>query len=82
MIFLYFCNFLVPRSEGPPLTLYRPGDSQDYQSFDWSLRSEKQMDIKLFAESFKKKKMIYQKTWLLWKTHFPLMVQSKIFESI
>ena len=34
MIFLYFCKFFVPRSEGPPLTLYRPGDSQDYQSFD------------------------------------------------
>ena len=28
------------------------------------------------------KKLIHQKTWLLWKTHFPLMVQSKIFESI
>ena len=35
MIFLYFCKFFVPRSEGPPLTLYRPGDSQDYQSFDF-----------------------------------------------
>ena len=29
-----------------------------------------------------KKKMIHQKTGLLWKTHFPLMVQSEIFESI
>ena len=37
MIFLYFCKFFVPRSEEPPLTLYRPGDSQDYQSFDFSL---------------------------------------------
>ena len=46
----------------------------------WSLRSDKQMDIKLFTEFLQK--MIYQKTWLLWKTHFPLMVQSKILESI
>ena len=47
----------------------------DTSSF-WSLRSDKQMDIKLFTEFLKKKKkkMIYQKTWLLWKTHFPLMV--------
>ena len=37
MMFLYFCKFFVPRSEGPPLTLYRPGDSQDYQSFDFCL---------------------------------------------
>ena len=49
----------------------------------WSLRSDKQMDIKLFTELLlKKKKKIHQKTWLLWKTHFPLMVQSKTFESI
>ena len=40
MIFLYFCKFFVPRSEGPPLTLYRPGDSQDYQSFDFLLFSQ------------------------------------------
>ena len=26
--------------------------------------------------------MIHQKTWLLLRSHFPLMVQSKIFESI
>ena len=51
----------------------------DTSSF-WSLRSDKQMDIKLFTEFLKK--MIYQKTWLLWKTHFPLMVQSRILESI
>ena len=38
------------------------------------------MDFKLFTE-FRKKK-IDQKTWLLWKTYFPLMVQSKIFISI
>ena len=50
----------------------------DTSSF-WSFRSDKQMDIKLFTEFLKK--MIYQKTWLLWKTHFPLMVQSKILES-
>ena len=37
MIFLYFCKFFVPRSEGPPLTMYRPGDSQDYQSFDLNM---------------------------------------------
>ena len=45
-----------------------------------SLRSDKQIDIKLFTDFLKK--MIYQKTWLLWKTHFPLMVQSKILEGI
>ena len=39
MIFLYFCKFFVPRSEGPPLTLYRLGDSQDYQSFDFVLQT-------------------------------------------
>ena len=43
------------------------------------LRSEKQMDIKLFTE-FLLKKMIHQKTWLLWKTHFPLMVQSSLWK--
>ena len=48
----------------------------------WSLRSEKQMDIKLFTESFKKKKNDPSKTSLSWKTHFPLVVQNKIFESI
>ena len=47
----------------------------------WSLRSDKQMDIKLYTE-FLKKNLIYQKTWILWKTHFPLMVLSKILESI
>ena len=35
MIFLYLCKFFVPKSEGPPLTLYTPGDSQDHQSFDY-----------------------------------------------
>ena len=30
------------------------------------------MDIKLFTEFLLKRKVIYQKTWLLWKTHFPL----------
>ena len=43
----------------------------------WSLRSDMQMDIKIPL-----KNMIYQKTWLSWKTHFPLIVQSKILESI
>ena len=38
------------------------------------------MDIKLFTEFlFFVLKIIHQKTWLLWKTHFPLMVQSKLF---
>ena len=46
----------------------------------WSLRSDKQMDIKLFTEFFKKNDL--SKNMALWKTYFPLMVQSKILESI
>ena len=59
---------------------YRQLGIADTGSF-WSLRSDKQMDVKLFTEFLQKKKMIHQKTWLLWKTHFPHMVQSKIFEN-
>ena len=40
-----------------------------------ALRSDKQMDIKLFTEFLQKKRKIRQKTWLLWETHFPLMVK-------
>ena len=39
----------------------------------WSLISDTQINVKLFTE-FHKKKLIDQKTWLLWETHFPLMV--------
>ena len=31
----------------------------------WSLRSDRQMDIKLFTEFLTKKPVIHQKTWLL-----------------
>ena len=36
------------------------------------LRFDKQMDIKLYRIPLKK--MIHQKTWVLWKTRFPLIV--------